>query len=455
MINERIEIYWHLDFMKGGFFDFIMEKIKEKALEVKGKIKKIFNERREQIKGFARLFGIVLLVSLATFGVLLLTGVMAFGDDGIFFNMELFRVYQGSPLGTIAIVLILSILTILLCFIPGLSMAFILLINSLYVNPWAAFGIAFARVMVTSTMLYTLGRFGGYNFCKKLLGEADSEKALGLLRDNGTIYFPLMMMFPIFPDDALTMVAGTIKMKLAWFIPSIIIGRGVGTATIIFGIEYLLPDKGSDSYFYDWFILVTVAAFALVCVFYLANKLNKMMALKREGKYKPFKLSSIKAPDRFGIVTAIIVLITFTVLENVGDFFIGPLTVFNAYKWCELIVMSVFWSVLSFFLGRGIYQAYKHSEKYGKPLFMMRKMTVSRFIPIIITVTLALVATIIAEAFSFFPPLHYGYDWLLLISAYIVWCAAIYTISSKIASKIHSIRKHKDDENKVHDETKI
>ena len=441
--------------MKGGFFDFIMEKIKEKALEVKGKIKKIFNERREQIKGFARLFGIVLLVSLATFGVLLLTGVMAFGDDGIFFNMELFRVYQGSPLGTIAIVLILSILTILLCFIPGLSMAFILLINSLYVNPWAAFGIAFARVMVTSTMLYTLGRFGGYNFCKKLLGEADSEKALGLLRDNGTIYFPLMMMFPIFPDDALTMVAGTIKMKLAWFIPSIIIGRGVGTATIIFGIEYLLPDKGSDSYFYDWFILVTVAAFALVCVFYLANKLNKMMALKREGKYKPFKLSSIKAPDRFGIVTAIIVLITFTVLENVGDFFIGPLTVFNAYKWCELIVMSVFWSVLSFFLGRGIYQAYKHSEKYGKPLFMMRKMTVSRFIPIIITVTLALVATIIAEAFSFFPPLHYGYDWLLLISAYIVWCAAIYTISSKIASKIHSIRKHKDDENKVHDETKI
>ena len=441
--------------MKGGFFDFIMEKIKEKALEVKGKIKKIFDERREQIKGFARLFGIVLLVSLATFGVLLLTGVMAFGDDGIFFNMELFRVYQGSPLGTIAIVLILSILTILLCFIPGLSMAFILLINSLYVNPWAAFGIAFARVMVTSTMLYALGRFGGYNFCKKLLGEADSEKALGLLRDNGTIYFPLMMMFPIFPDDALTMVAGTIKMKLAWFIPSIIIGRGVGTATIIFGIEYLLPDKGSAFYFYDWFILVTVAAFALVCVFYLANKLNKMMALKREGKYKPFKLSSIKAPDRFGIVTAIIVLITFTVLENVGDFFIGPLTVFNAYKWCELIVMSVFWSVLSFFLGRGIYQAYKHSEKYGKPLFMMRKMTVARFVPIIITVTLALVATVIAEAFSFFPPLHYGYDWLLLISAYIVWCSAIYTISSKIASKIHSIRKHKDDENKVHNETNI
>lgn len=426
-----------------------MEKIKEKALEIKAKVKKIFDERKEQIKGFLKLFGIVLLVSLATFGILLLTGVMAFGEDGIYFNMELFRVYQGSPIGTIGIVLILSVLTILLCFIPGLSMAFILLINSLYVNPWAAFGVAFARVMVTSSMLYLLGRFGGYNFCKKLLGEADSEKALGLLRDNGTIYFPLMMMFPIFPDDALTMVAGTIKMKLAWFIPSIVIGRGVGTATIIFGIEYLLPDKGSDSYFYDWFILVTVVAFALVCVFYLANKLNKMMALKREGKYKPFKLSSIKAPDRFGIAAAVIVLITFIVLANVGDFFIGPLTLTNAYKWFELLIMSVFWSVMSFFLGRGIYQTYKHSDKYGKPLFMMRKMTVARFIPVIITVTVALIATVIAEACGFFPSLRYGYDWLILISAYIVWCTAIYTLSSKIASKINNIRKHKDDEKTI------
>ena len=33
-----------------------MEKIKEKALEIKGKIKKIFDERKEQIKGFAKLF---------------------------------------------------------------------------------------------------------------------------------------------------------------------------------------------------------------------------------------------------------------------------------------------------------------------------------------------------------------------------------------------------------------
>jgi hypothetical protein len=93
-VRENRNIQWKNRLLKGGFFDF-MEKIKEKALEIKGKVKKIFDERKEQIKGFAKLFGIVLLVSLATFGILLLTGVMAFGEDGIYFNMELFRVYQG------------------------------------------------------------------------------------------------------------------------------------------------------------------------------------------------------------------------------------------------------------------------------------------------------------------------------------------------------------------------
>ena len=46
-----------------------------------------------------------------------------------------------------------------------------------------------------------------------------------------------MMMFPIFPDDALVMIAGTLKMKLRWFIPSIVIGRGIGIAAIVFGFS--------------------------------------------------------------------------------------------------------------------------------------------------------------------------------------------------------------------------
>lgn len=415
-----------------------MKTIKARAAELGQKIKKVFEERKQQIKGFASAIGTIFLVSIVTFVILFATGVFVQGPDGFMFNEELFRAYQGTLLGTVAITFILSVLTILLCFIPGLSMAFILLINHLYTDPLAAFAISFARVMLSSAMLYTLGRFGGYKLCKKLLGEADSEKALNLLRDNGTVYFPLMMMFPIFPDDALTMVAGTIRMKLAWFIPSVIIGRGVGVATIIFGMQTMLPDKSSPSYAYDWFILATVIAFGLVCVFYLANKLNKMMALKREGKYKPFKLSNIKPAEKFGAACSAINLLVGVALYHTDVFFPGEMTLYNItiYKAFELLIMTVFWSVIAFFLGRGIYNVYKHCEKYGKPTFAMKKVTLARMIPVFVTIALVGIATAVGFLLEFFPAMYYPYDKLIVVSAYIIWTVAIYTVAHKITFKI-------------------
>ena len=415
-----------------------MKTIKARVEDLGAKIKKIFIDRKQQIKGIASAIGTVFLVSIATFLILYLTGVFVQGPDGFKFNEELFRAYRDTLWGTMAITAILSVLTILLCFIPGLSMAFILLINHLYPDPVAAFIISFAKAMLSSAILYTLGRFGGYRLCKKLLGEADSEKALNLLRDNGTVYFPLMMMFPIFPDDALTMVAGTIRMKLAWFIPSVVIGRGVGVATIIFGMQTMLPDESSDTYVYDWFVLATVIAFGLVCVFYLANKLNKMMALKRAGKYKPFKLSSIKPAERFGIACSAIILLLGVLLYNSDVFFPGEMTIYNItiYKMFELFVISVFWSVVAFFAGRGMYSVYLHCEKYGKPTFAMKKVTVARMIPVFVTVAVVGIATAVGFLLGFFPEMSYPYDKVIVVTAYIIWSVAIYTVAHKATFKI-------------------
>ena len=112
-----------------------------------------------------------------------------------------------------------------------------------------------------------------------MLGEEDCEKSLGLLRDKGTVYFPIMMMFPVFPDDALVMIAGTLKMSLKWFIPSIIIGRGLGIFTIIFGLSIVPFDKFTTVWHWIGFILLCAIGIALV--FYFANKLNKMMDEKK------------------------------------------------------------------------------------------------------------------------------------------------------------------------------
>ena len=55
-------------------------------------------------------------------------------------------------------------------------MAFILLLQTIYVKPWLSFFIAFAGVLLTSLLMYIVGRFGGNTICKKILGEKDLSK---------------------------------------------------------------------------------------------------------------------------------------------------------------------------------------------------------------------------------------------------------------------------------------
>ena len=163
-------------------------------------------------------------------------------------------------------------------------MAFIILVKTLYENPVVAFILSFSGVMLSSFMLYVLGRYGGYNLGKKIIGEEDCKKASDLLNNKGLIYFPMMMMFPVFPDDALVMVAGTLKMSLKWFIPSIVIGRGIGVVTIIFGLSLVPFDKFTSIWHWVGFILA--CAVLIVAVFFLANRFNKYLE-KKNKKEEP------------------------------------------------------------------------------------------------------------------------------------------------------------------------
>lgn len=226
---------------------------------------------------------LALLVGISTVSMLIL---MAFGvvyfDDGIALNTELFASFKNSWYGTAILILLQIIVTILLCFIPGTSMAIILLMQTLYEKPLAAFVITFIGVMLTSFAMYLTGRFGGYKICKKILGEKDCERASELLNNKGAIYFPLMMLFPVFPDDALVMIAGTLKMSLKWFIPSVVIGRGIGVATIIFGLSIVPFDRFTTIWHWIGFVLLCAA---LICaIFLLAHRFNKFMERRNAVK---------------------------------------------------------------------------------------------------------------------------------------------------------------------------
>ena len=223
---------------------------------------------------------IFLLISLVSLLILWAFDVV-YLDDGIQINIEMFERFRSSWYGNLIILGVQVVLTTLLCFVPGFSMAFIILVQTLYASVWQAFFVAFTGVMLSSLIMYLTGRFGGYRLCRRILGDKDCERASELLNHKGAVFFPLMMMLPMFPDDALVMVAGTLRMSLKWFIPSIVFGRGIGVVTIVFGLGTVPYDKFTTPW--HWIGFISACAVFLVAVFYSAYRFNKYLE-KRNKK---------------------------------------------------------------------------------------------------------------------------------------------------------------------------
>ena len=242
-------------------------------------MKEFFKKYKGAIIKFLMVLVACIAVSFLALFILFLFGIIYF-DEGMKINGELFDDFQSKWYGVFLIIGFHVFVTTLLSFVPAKSTAFTILFQTIFNNPWKAFLITFIGIEISSILMYLFGRLGGYSICKKILGEKDCERASELLNHKGAIYFPLMMLFPLFPDDALVMLAGTFRMSLKWFIPSIIIGRGVGIATIIFGLTIIPFDRFTS--FWHWFFFVLVCLVAVAIVFYLAHLLNKYLESKRE-----------------------------------------------------------------------------------------------------------------------------------------------------------------------------
>ena len=241
-------------------------------------MRKFWERNKNVILHSLLIVGGVIAVSVITLLILQGLDIVTF-DGEMHFNEEKFAVFQGAWYGWIFFILLQTVLSMLLCVIPGASMAFILLFQTIFTIPWQNFLVCFASVSIASFSMYAAGRFGGYPLCEKLMGKEDCERALGLLRNKGTVYFPFMMLFPFFPDEALTMVAGTIKMPLTWFAPSIFVARGIGIATIVFGLSSIPFDKFTSWWHWVGFILGCAIVVAGVLIF--AGRFNKFMEKRR------------------------------------------------------------------------------------------------------------------------------------------------------------------------------
>lgn len=203
-------------------------------------------------------------------------------------------IQQCGAWGWVIFLLLQVVTTTLLCFVPATSMVFITVGVILFGATWQSFLLCFTGVLISSICMDLIGRFGGSKLIIKLIGEKSYNDAISLLETKGIVYVPIMYLLPIFPDDAICMCVGALKMK--WWVHyiEILLCRGIGCATIVFGLN-LLPSaliqnlkafnwSFIGSHIWDYITMITVMVFWVVVLLYLAGKLDKWLSKRKASK---------------------------------------------------------------------------------------------------------------------------------------------------------------------------
>lgn len=254
---------------------------------------------KEKLKKYLKILVVLLVVAAISVGIYFVLRHFGFTDA------DKLKGWIKSTGGWAIIVYILLRVsfTIFLSFVPACSMIFDLLSLATfdYYPPIVIFLICFASVVITSVIMDLIGRFGGNKAIIKILGKEDYEEAKDLVQEKGMVYVPVMYLLPIFPDDAICMVSGATKMNFWVHLAEIILCRGIGCATIVFGLQIIPQDLVNNLKAFNWVyignniieyirLLVLIVAY-LGLLFWFTRKIDKWLTnyLKKRKTNKETK----------------------------------------------------------------------------------------------------------------------------------------------------------------------
>lgn len=188
-------------------------------------------------------------------------------------------ILDSQQYGILTFLLIEILLFVLFCFVPVLNTALVLL-GCLLFGAKTAFLISWSASIISSTLLFFLGDKFGEKLATKLIGKKELEHAQDLVDSKSKLLLPIVFSIPIFPDDAICIVAGMTKMKFSFFIIITIIFRGIDNLIVCFLGSGII--SWSDLSVLDWIILINMLIIDIYLIFkfqkffenYIKNKKN-------------------------------------------------------------------------------------------------------------------------------------------------------------------------------------
>lgn len=116
---------------------------------------------------------------------------------------------------------------------------------------------------------YWLGRKFGKKAVKWCAGsEEDYEKWSTVLNEKGKLWYLITVVFPMFPDDILCLVAGAVKFNFWFYTIANILGRSIGLVTMLFFLKLTNTSGGG----FPYMLIVWCVALLLEIVVYFVVK---------------------------------------------------------------------------------------------------------------------------------------------------------------------------------------
>lgn len=109
--------------------------------------------------------------------------------------------------------------------------------------------VVLSAYMLGCILAYWLGRWFGKKAVKWCAGsEEDYSKWCEVLNTKGKWWYFASVILPIFPDDLLCLVAGSVKFNFGFYTFANLIGRGVGLTTMLLVLKLLGSFGGNFPY---------------------------------------------------------------------------------------------------------------------------------------------------------------------------------------------------------------
>jgi uncharacterized membrane protein YdjX (TVP38/TMEM64 family) len=204
------------------------------------------------------LFGVVLFFEILFYHSAIINGLVSFVETSGAYGWVTILFLQFTQVVLIPIPAYFITLTSIKMFPNDLPLLFVLTLATIV-----------AGVITT----YWIGRKWGKKAVVWAAGDIEEyNKWVGVLKSKKTnLFYFLTILFPIFPDDVLCLVAGSIRMNFWWFLLCNVVGRAIGLISFMF----VFASVGNS--------IITMIVFGVILVLLIIYKI----ILKRSERNEP------------------------------------------------------------------------------------------------------------------------------------------------------------------------